>query len=399
MIQRPLADQRILVVDDEKLIRKVAVEYLRNINENTRRHHGLGFIEADEAESVTQAEQLLKQAASNPYDLVLLDLSLPINNRDTSQRTYHGLNLLRLIKESQTAKGVIVFSNYDDYLNVVESFRGGALDFISKPLEQENLEPVVVNALVRLLAEESGRMLNRRVRDLVAYAEIGLAHSFKVIFSNLLRNITEATDGIEDYARERYGLDKEKDPDDALVLRLRVHQKAVAQARQDWAGLQSELIRGGMNLDIGSVGRMLDDMRESLRPCMVVKRVSLDVAAFDERPVLTFEQDVEAVLREIVLGTLSELPDYGKERQIKISLTAEDTRAGVRFEDDLDPIPEEQMRAINEGQRIIPDTDFGRAWGLSVAQHVALRGGGELVVKTERGRNVVTYHIPLADYA
>ncbi|MGZ8845797.1 MAG: hypothetical protein ACXW3C_04975, partial [Pyrinomonadaceae bacterium] len=61
--------------------------------------------------------------------------------------------------------------------------------------------------------------------------------------------------------------------------------------------------------------------------------------------------------------------------------------------------PEKQVQAINSGQRIIPDANFGRAWGLSVAQHVAMRGGGELKLTSKRGKNIVTYYIPLAEYA
>lgn len=401
MIKRPLATLRILVIEDKPSTRETEVNYLRGVHEKTRQHHGIDTFEIDEADSVAAAERLLKKSASRPYDLVLLDLRLPKNPGDAEdlERVENGLDLLLFIKESQTAKGIVIVSGYDDYKNVVTSFRGGALDFINKPIFQETFEPTVLTALSRLMAAESDSILNQRVRDLVAYAEIGLAHSFMLIFSNLLQGVTEAADGIEKYARERYGLEREKDPNDSLMLQLRAHHKAIEQARHDWAGIQAKLARGGTALDVGYVRQMLLDIKESLLPCLIVKKVALDWPDADEQPVMTFEKDVEVALREIILGALSEAPDYGEERQIKISFATEDTRALIRFEDDLDPIPEELMQAINEGQRILPDAEFGRVWGLSVAQHVALRGGGELVVKTERGRNVVTYYIPLADYA
>ena len=37
-----------------------------------------------------------------------------------------------------------------------------------------------------------------------------------------------------------------------------------------------------------------------------------------------------------------------------------------------------------------------RAWGLSVAQQVALRGGGRLIVEPLEGGNLITYRVTLA---
>jgi DNA-binding NarL/FixJ family response regulator len=400
MTQTVLARPRILAVEDEIIIRKDMVRCLERIPPDLKRQYGISDFEIDEADSVTSTERLLSKAQS-PYDLVLLDLHLPRKEPgDGTEHLNNGQKLLKKIVESRKAKGVIIVSLFSQYSNVIDSIRGGALDFVAKgsPFEM-TLQPSVLNTLARLLAEESERILNQRVRDLVAYAEIGLAHSFKQVFTNLLQGVTEAADGIEKYVRERYGLDREKDPNDSLLLKLRAHHKAIAQARQDWAGLQAELSRGTTAMEAGYVGRMLRDIEEGLLPCLVVKRVELDPPDFEEKPVMTFEKDVEVVLREIVAGAMSESPDYGKGPQIKVGFTTEDTRARVRFEDTLDPIPGEMMNAINDGRRIIPDAKFGRVWGLSVAQHIALRGGGELNVTTERGRNVVTYQIPLADYA
>lgn len=400
MIQPILATPRILVIEDVPNTREDITQLVRYIPEERRRRSGIRDFELDEAGSVTKAEQYLKEAKSRPYDLVLLDLQLPDTELgDGTESLGNGQNLLLSITNNQTAKGVVIVSGFPDYEHVIRSIRGGALDFVKKPIDPSILQQSVLNALARLMVEESNRILDQRVRDLVPYAEIGLAHSFKVIFSTLLQGVAEAADGIEKYARERYGLDTEKDANDSLMLKLRTHRKAVTQARKEWAGLQAELARGGHTLETGDLGQMLRDLKESLLPCLVVKKVVFDMSDFAERPVMTFERDVEVVLREILVGLLSELPDYGEDPRIKITVAAADARAEVRFEDDLDPIPEPAMVAINEGKRILPDARFGRAWGLSVAQHVALRGGGELKVKTERGRNVVTYYIPAADHA
>jgi CheY-like chemotaxis protein len=403
MTEQTLVDPRILLIEDESFATVDICRFLQDIPDETRKHYGIGNFMIEVADSFSQAVRLLEEAEerSLPYDLVLLDLNLPRDRpEDGTESLEYGFELLKRIETGQMAKGVIIESAYDDYQHVVTSFRGGAIDFVAKPIiDQEGLEPPVLNALAQLMSEETNRTLSQRVHDLVAYAEIGLAHSFKLIFQMLLQGITEAADGIEKVARERWGLDREKDPYDSLMLKLRAHEKTIAQARQDWAGMQAKLVRGNKTLEVGYVGSMLRDLKESLRSCLAFKKVAFNPPEFDEKPVMTFEKDVEVVLREILVGALSEISDDQKTQHIQVNFTIKDTRAEVSFEDDLDPIPEKEMAAINEGQRIIPDARFGRVWGLSVAQHVALRGGGELIVKTERGRNVVTYCIPLADYA
>ncbi len=403
MIQRPLTVTRILVVEDDRRVRITEVDYLREITESKRQQYGISDFVTHEAETAAEAEGLLREAASHPYDLVLLDLHLP-NNPGEPGDMENGFRLLRLIKDSGTAKGVIVITTYDAWQNVATSFRTGAIDFLSKSIYQEDFEPQVLNALARLITAESERVLNQRVRDLISYAEVGLVHSFKLIFNGLLDDVTEAAEGVERYVREHYGLDRESQPNDALMLELRAHQKAVARARRDWAGLQGELAGTGKAIKERSLGKMLRELKEAVLPCLVVKNVALELPDSEGHSVLTFEDDVEIVLREIVTGVLSELPDYSagqraKDWWVKVSFATEDNHAVVRFEDNLDPVRAERVRAINQGQRILPDAAFGRAWGLSVAQHVALRGGGELVVKTERAGNIVSYHVPLADYA
>lgn len=398
-----LAVPRILVIDDRPKIRKFVRDILeQQITPDVLGQYGISHFEVNEAESAEDGEQRLKEATACPYDLVLLDLHLPKTAGDEECDVEHGNRLLRYIKESQTAKAVAIVSAFYEYEDVIKTIRCGALDFVKKPIRRAELEPTVLNALARVMTGDSNRILNQRIRDLVAYAEIGLTYSFKLIFSTLLQGIADAVDGIEKSLRDQHGLNKEKDPYDSMVLKLRAHEKAVAQARQDWAGLQTELGRGGKILDVSNVGKILRDLKESLLHCLAIKRVAFKPPDLDQAAVLTFENDVEVVLREIIVGTLSELPDYpdyGEEREIKVSFGSDDNRSRVSFQDNLDPIPEEAMNAINKGQRIIPDKDFGRVWGLSVAQHVALRGGGELNVRTERGRNVVTYFIPLADHA
>jgi len=339
------------------------------------------------------------ESAKSPLDLVVLDLEIPSESGGTHPDVKKGLELLEFIQTSATARGVVVISNYDYYLNVRAAFGGGAIDFVAKPINQDNFEPAVLDALSRLMSQQCERLLTQRVFDLVAHSQLGLAHGFRQVFFTLLRGVAEAAEGIERYARERYGLDPQKDPDDALTLLLNAHHHAIKTAREDWARRQEELAVGSSDFNVANVSDMLRQIACVLEPALVVKKLVLDIGEAYDKPVHTFENDVEVVIREVIAGALSELSIDGKVRQLSIHFQTEATRAGVVFEDDLQPMREKQMQAINDGQRIIPDAKFGRAWGLSVAQNIALRGGGELKLASKRGKNVITYYIPLAEHA
>jgi len=107
---------KVLIVDDEPTIRWVLAEALR----------GWGY-ETVEAETgaATQAAVVTEQPAA-----VLLDINLP----DSS-----GLDLLREIKRRRPQTAVIMITAETLLENAVAALRGGADDFIGKPINLEEL--------------------------------------------------------------------------------------------------------------------------------------------------------------------------------------------------------------------------------------------------------------------
>ena len=99
------------------------------------------------AASAAEAQERLAQ---EPVDLVLLDVILPGQS---------GIDVLRQIHTTQPGLPVIMVSASASIPPVVEAIRLGALDFVSKPFDVENLRHVVRRAL------ETGR-LHRQVEVL-----------------------------------------------------------------------------------------------------------------------------------------------------------------------------------------------------------------------------------------
>jgi CheY-like chemotaxis protein len=122
-----VAIPRILLVEDEFLIRTLMAEYLRQD----------GF-EVVEAANGLEAVELLSAGAR--IDLVLTDVSMP--------GPVDGLNVLQFVKSALPGTPVLVTSGH---LEAAQAYAGGATGFLPKPLD---LGAVV--AALRLALETSG---------------------------------------------------------------------------------------------------------------------------------------------------------------------------------------------------------------------------------------------------
>src|SRR5271169_609047 len=121
----------ILVVDDESEIRE-GLELLLS-------SEGYGVSSAETGESG------LVKLGEHPFDLLLLDVSLPDGN---------GLDLLREIRRRDPHLSVVLITAYGSIDMARAAFKGGALDFITKPWSNDEL-----------LAQVAQAVESRRLRD------------------------------------------------------------------------------------------------------------------------------------------------------------------------------------------------------------------------------------------
>ena len=135
--------EQILVVDDDQAIRWTLKEALQS----------WGFA-ATEAGSV--AEGLTVYTAELPA-VVLLDIDLPDGS---------GLDLLREIKKENEDAIVIMITGNVHVDNTISALRGGAYDFIGKPINLEELRITIRNAIeARFLRREVEQVRKERARE------------------------------------------------------------------------------------------------------------------------------------------------------------------------------------------------------------------------------------------
>ncbi len=141
MPKRKTYKARVLIVDDERLLRWSLVEKLRS----------WGYVPI-EAATGREALQVLR---SRIIDMIILDLRLP---------DIHGMRLLRQLREIDTYVPIIILTAYGSVEDAVEAMKAGANDFLTKPIEFAKLQVT----LERLC--ENVR-LRRRVQELEATTE------------------------------------------------------------------------------------------------------------------------------------------------------------------------------------------------------------------------------------
>ncbi len=115
---------KILIIDDDRFVRMALCEAVRSWE-----------YDALEADSIKSGEELF---ASEEPNVVLLDIDLPDGS---------GLDLLTTIKQTNPETIVIMITGNVDVGNSVAALRGGAHDFIGKPVRAEELRVTLRNAL------------------------------------------------------------------------------------------------------------------------------------------------------------------------------------------------------------------------------------------------------------
>ncbi len=130
----------ILIIDDEKAIRKTLSEILS--------YEGYKIDEA------ADGEEGLKKFIATPFDVVLCDIKMP---------KMDGIEFLEKAREINSDVPIIVISGHGNIETAVEAVKKGAFDYISKPPDLNRLLITLRNALDKQTLVTETKVLKRRV--------------------------------------------------------------------------------------------------------------------------------------------------------------------------------------------------------------------------------------------
>src|SRR6187455_540877 len=130
----------ILIIDDEKAIRKALTEILS--------------AEGYKTEEAGDGEEGLKKFKERSYDVVLCDIKMP---------KLDGIEFLQKATESNADVPVIMISGHGNIETAVDAVKKGAFDYISKPPDLNRLLITIRNAMDRSSLVTETKVLKRRV--------------------------------------------------------------------------------------------------------------------------------------------------------------------------------------------------------------------------------------------
>ena len=162
----------ILVADDEDLQREALARALRSAGH-----------EVLPAGSGAEAVELVR---SHAVDVVLTDLRMP---------EVSGIQVLQRVREIQPEIAVVVMTAYGSVANAVQAMKHGAADYLTKPVELDELELIVERALERRDLVRENRALRRRLEDTTpGFRLIGHARPLQEVLARAARAAaTDAT--------------------------------------------------------------------------------------------------------------------------------------------------------------------------------------------------------------
>jgi CheY-like chemotaxis protein len=389
---------RTLIVEDDKYQADAISYILQATDERQMKDAGIDGFEITVVNCAADARKALDRAGRDAaaYDLLLLDLGLP-ENPGEDEKPEMGIELLKLAKDQEAARGIIVISVFTDLERYAML---AATDFIGKPYGKEELQTRALGAWKAVREKHRHRKFSER--DLALYANIGIIYRLSSCFSRLVHSAQREAEELRGELLERFGESQTDVLPEPIARRLAAMEGLIRRARDEWKEIQEPFQITGDTPRGLAVEEEIRRFAEELRPCIAVKlEPPADPADYDMR-ILSFKDafrnNTLMIIREILTGGLSETKkaDHSTLPEVVVNIEKNAGMAEISFRDGFIPIPADQAEQITKGEIIPPRDGQWRAWGLSVAQQVALRGGGRLIVEPLEGGNLITYRVTLA---
>ncbi|MFN0250747.1 MAG: HD domain-containing phosphohydrolase [Kofleriaceae bacterium] len=155
---------RILVVDDERVIREILAEFLS--------------LEGFSVHTVEDGEKALTELRLRPYDLLITDLKMP---------RLSGLQLLERIEAERLGVLTVLMTGFGTVETAIEAMKKGAYDYLLKPFKVEEVIHVVERALYRQRLQAENIRLREALTIYKVSEAIALSHDIEHILDVVLR--------------------------------------------------------------------------------------------------------------------------------------------------------------------------------------------------------------------
>ncbi len=161
---------RILIVDDELVVRDSLGKWFTS--------------EGYQAKPVASAREALEAIQQMEYDIALIDIKMP---------GMDGMELQNRLREADPDLTVIIMTGYASVETAVQALKRGAYDYITKPVDPDELSHMVAKALEHKRARREVARLRENLQEVFPSTElIGKSPAMKKVMENI--EMVAATD-------------------------------------------------------------------------------------------------------------------------------------------------------------------------------------------------------------
>jgi two-component system, sensor histidine kinase and response regulator len=359
----------ILVIDDEEGIRESIKRALRNFKMS------LSYIESDYAFTVDVAETAeigLEMMKTKQYDILLLDNQLP---------GMHGVDLLKLLHESQRDILTIMITAFASIETAITATKNGAYDFLTKPFTPQELKDAILKASKHFILTNSAKKLEAEKKKIRFEFISVLSHELKspiAAISNYLKLMEKRIAGNDIAAYDEF------------IKRSEIRIKDMEKLIFDLLDLTR--IESGEKKRVLSPVRIDTIVNESLSNFKEeIQKRSLNVES--ELSEIEFNSDkteIEIIVNNFISNAIKYNVDNGKIKVFlgtdngSLKFSVADTGIGIE--------PKDQEKLFKEFSRIKNEKTAnisGSGIGLSTVKKIISLYNGSVDVKSEYGKGSV----------
>ncbi len=158
----------ILIVDDEFSVRNALYKWFKE--------------DGYRVDAAADAKEALQKLEQGPWDIVLLDIRLP---------GMDGLELQKRIRAIDPNIVIIMITAYASVESAVQALKEGAFDYVTKPIDPDELEHLIRNAVEQRRLKAENIQLKQHIEELSQFDEIiGESPAMKRVLE-LVRTVAE----------------------------------------------------------------------------------------------------------------------------------------------------------------------------------------------------------------
>ncbi|MGA3244579.1 MAG: response regulator [Bacteroidota bacterium] len=354
---------RVLLADDEDGLRSTIAAWLSD--------------EGFEVEQAADGLEAIKLVQSKDFDIALLDIKMPGVN---------GLEVLRFIKKNSPTTDAVMMTAMSDVNMAVEAMKLGSKEYLTKPIDLDQLVPQLHSLIRKRDAEE-------RIRQLQAEHTARLLYDLHNPISGLRQSIgyllKEMAGPVSEHQKELLGyMTSSIDRVIGLLTDM-----------MDLTKLEAGRVR--LNKGISAMGDLVQEVAQEFHVPLEANKITIDIHPEPDLPTIEFDrQKILQVMQNLLSNAVRTTPAQGVViiHVRKIAMVMEEGQQPadyimVSVFNSGPGIPQEELPLIFDRYRNVANSkdDQKTNLGLIICQRIIEAHSGKIWVESETNKGATFY--------